>query len=175
MKEITLTKGYVASVDDEDFERVSQFRWRAHLSLHRDGTVRTVYVDRWRKLGKGKNNRIRQLLHRFLLGVTDPEIEVDHRDGNGLNNQRYNLRMAPTQNQQNSKVRKDNTSGFKGVHKTKGKSHWRICWLARIQVAGERVYLGSFFNPLDAAKAYDAAALKYFGEFALTNATLGLL
>jgi hypothetical protein len=160
MKEIQLTKGYVALVDDEDFERVNQYCWCAGITTHRDGS-KTVYAKR-------ANNEVLAFycMHRLILGITDPQIEVDHEDHNGLNNQKYNLRVATSsQNQANAKVRSDNTSGFKGVcwHKQHEK------WNARIQVNGTMLHLGLFTDPIEAAKSYDAAAVKYHGEFARCN------
>jgi hypothetical protein len=102
-------------------------------------------------------------MHRQLLGVTDPEIDVDHADRNGLNNQRYNLRATPDQNPQNAKIRIDNTSGFKGVSKS-GKK-WRV----QISVHGKYFHIGYTTNKLDAARLYNEAAAKYFGEFAVLN------
>jgi len=110
-------------------------------------------------------------MHRVILGITAPEVEVDHQDNDGLNNQRLNLRCTSTQNPHNSKMRADNTSGFKGVSKYKPTQKWR----AGIMLKGKSINLGYFLTPLEAAKKYDQEALKLFGDFALTNQSLGLL
>jgi hypothetical protein len=97
----------------------------------------------------------------------EPEgLQVDHEDGNGLNNQRSNLRIAsPTQNQGNARRRKDNTSGYKGVSWYRRTNKWK----AHIRVDKKLRHLGYFIDLTDAARAYDAAALEHFGEFAHLN------
>jgi hypothetical protein len=98
------------------------------------------------------------------LGVTDSTILVDHKDNNGLNNQKYNLRVCTQwQNLRNSTRRSNNTSGFKGV------SRFRNKWISRIRTDEGRICLGTFNTPEEAAIAYDEAALKYHGEFANLN------
>ncbi len=162
MKEIQLTQGYVALVDDEDYERVSQFKWFADLDKNE-----VVYAKRQVRLHKRTNSKYRaQRLHRFILGVTDPKINVDHKDHNGLNCQKENLRRCTSQqNSWNSrKSARKRTSKYKGVSKhTFGK------WVANIMDNKKLRYLGIFSQEIDAAKAYDAAAQQVFGEFALLN------
>jgi hypothetical protein len=101
-------------------------------------------------------------MHRLIMG---PGPQVDHKDGNGLNNRRSdNLRFATdTQNRANQKVRKDSTTGFKGVRPHRDK------FQARIRVKGREITLGSFATPEEAALAYNAAAKECFGEFARPN------
>ncbi len=150
----------LALVDDADFERVAQKRWWAMTIPRR----RTFYVQGY--IG-GKR---RCSLHHFVLGVP-VGCQIDHRDGNGLNNSRSNLRLADgTGNRANSALCRNATSGFKGVHKSKG-TRWR----ARIMYHYKRQNLGCFATRQEAARAYDAKAIELFGEFARTNAMLGLL
>jgi hypothetical protein len=97
------------------------------------------------------------------------ETGIDHRDGNGLNNQRCNLRPATKkQNGGNQKLSITNTSAYKGVYWHKRDKGWR----AQAKVHGKTIYLGAFVDKIEAARAYDEAALKYHKEFALTNAML---
>jgi len=114
-----------------------------------------------------------QMLHRFILGIPDPNVQVDHfPDPSGLNNMRSNLRLAmKVENSRNRRLNINNTSGFKGVFWDKGNRKWR----AQIKVDGKFKHLGYFADKREAARAYDVAALKCFGRFACTNASLGLL
>ena len=91
---------------------------------------------------------------------------IDHRDRNPLNNRRANLRVCnQSQNQMNKKIPKNNTSGYKGVCWVKNRKTWKAC----IRANGENLYLGSFKDKIDAAQAYNKAAIKHFGEFACLN------
>lgn len=160
MKEIPLTQGKVAVVDDEDFDLVSQRKWRTQRSA--DG--RRFYVVS----GKGKHT-VR--MHRLVMGV-ESELYVDHRDSNGLNNCKDNLRLATnSQNQANRGRPSNNASGYKGVHWCKRQNRW----VARIMRDGERIVLGEFSSKEEAARAYDAKAKELFGEFAKLNLPEGWL
>lgn len=157
MKTISLSQGLFALVDDEDFEKLSKHKWCAVK-----GTT-TYYAVR--HLPGPHKNRKRVYMHRVIMGITDPNIEVDHKDHNGLNNQRDNLRVCTTQqNQYNQKIYKSKAiSGYKGVHYHLGK------WQALICANGKSKYLGRFSSPIHAALAYNIAALNLHGEFACVN------
>ena len=152
MRTVPLTQGYVALVDDPDYERVNQFKWRVRIK-----NERTQYAV----TGDG----IR--MHRFILGITDPKVQVDHDDRDGLNNQRYNLRTCTNgQNQVNKpKMRLSDTSQYKGVYWDKQRRAFR----AKLVVRGRKIYCGTFTDERDAALAYDEAARKHFGDFAVCN------
>jgi hypothetical protein len=105
-------------------------------------------------------------MHREIMGVTDPEILVDHRDGDGLNNQDDNLRICnDAQNGHNRGKQKRNTSGYKGVTWNKNKGKYQ----AQIMVNRRYRYLGLFDDPADGARAYDRAARELQGSFAWLN------
>lgn len=113
----------------------------------------------------GRGNITTTYLHRFIIDAPRGSI-VDHANGDTMDNRRSNLRIAShQQNMSNSQRRKTNTSGYKGVQlRCDGKK-----WLARIQVNKKTIHLGSFETREDAARAYDAAAIQHFGEFARLN------
>lgn len=150
MAEIRLRSGQIAVVDDDDFPRVARFPW--HLK-NKQYAVRTV-------------GRHKVYLHHEILGQPPSGLEVDHVDGNGLNNQRRNLRFCTRrQNTQNRRPRSDARSRFKGVDWDPCKKKWR----AKIRIDGKQRRIGRFADELEAAYAYDRAALEAFGEFARPN------
>ena len=162
MKTIPLTQGREAIVDDCDYEYLMQWKWRFEREAHR----RTGYAVR---SYRGDGQRHHLCMHRLVAdrsGLAVDGKQIDHIDGDGLNNCRSNLRVSTTsQNHANRRPNRNNTSGFKGVT---WKRRWKK-WLAQIEVAGHNHYLGGFDDPRDAARAYNEAALKHFGEFACLN------
>lgn len=161
MKLIELSRGYFARVSDRDFKRINTLNWCANVKKRKDRSVKGVYAFHT----DHRTNKT-LLMHRFILGITDSQVEVDHKDHNGLHNERGNLRLATgQQNKSHSRRRVDNTSGFKGVHWNARRSKW----YASIRAQGKLTYLGSFVRVGDAAKAYDTAARRQFGKFAVTN------
>lgn len=156
-KQISLTQGLFATVDDTDFEFLNQWKWCAHT---KDG--KKFYAVR---SGLRLPFQKTIYMHRVIMNTPD-DMDVDHRDGNGLNNTRGNLRNCTnTQNQRNREKLSNNTSGYKGVTWNKEREKW----VAQIKVNGKLIRLGRFSKIEDAAHAYDQAAKKYFGEFARTN------
>lgn len=156
---IPLTQGYAALVDAEDVARVAQFKWHVHFNGNNWYAIRHV------RLSDGKEGH--QRMHRFIMGLQfDDSRDVDHKDRDGLNNQKNNLRIATrSQNQHNQGLAKHNTSQFKGVSFDKSRNKWE----AYIKLSGEQLRVGRFGDPIAAAQAYDEAARKYFGEFACVN------
>ena len=148
---VTLTKGYVAVIDAEDVPLVDGLNWTTRVSPW------GVYA--YRKATGGRRN---VHLHRVLMG--DPDgLQVDHIDGDSLNNRRSNLRVATaSQNSQNTKRRKDNGSGFKGVSFDKARGLWN----ARIWSKCELKRLGYYRCRTAAAVAYVKASRELHGEFA---------
>lgn len=160
MKEIILTQGKVAKVDDTDFEWLSQWNWFAHKG---SGNRLRFYAERG-DYTSGRRKSV--LMHREIAKRMGIDTRPDHRDCDGLNNQRSNLRDATEdQNNQNRRKQLGATSQFKGVYWSKTEQKW----CARIFVAGKRVQLGLFKDEKSAGRAYDAAARKHFGQFARIN------
>lgn len=154
MKEIKLTQGKVALVDDEDYERLNQFKWCAVFDRN------TFYAVRAKKRSEGKDRMIK--MHWDILGLKG----VDHIDHNGLNCQKSNLRKCThQQNMMNRTANKNSTSKYKGVSFVSSRNKW----LASISTHGKAINLGRHDNEKDAALAYDKKAIELFGEFAYLN------
>lgn len=158
MKELKLSRGYVALVDDEDFEWVSQWKWSALEQPNgRVYAVRGACVN---------GVRFALKLHRALLSLFWKWVDVDHVNHDGLDNRRSNLRVVTrTKNAQNQRPQEGCSSVFKGVSLHKRNKKWQ----ALIRVNRKLIYIGYFTSELDAARAYDAAARRFFGGCAYTN------
>lgn len=155
MKEIVLTQGYVAVVDDEDFEAVNKFNWHAE--------IRRQQVYAARKVPTPNGNGTTQYLHQFLL---PSEISVDHADRNGLNNTRINLRPATwTEQQGNRPKRVSGTSRYKGVYLDRDRGRWT----GRLATLGVPIFQKRFDYEHEAALAYDRAAVEKWGDRAVVN------
>lgn len=153
MKEIVLSKGRVAIVDDGDFDRVNAFEWRAWK--HKLGYFYAIHSN-----FDGKQSR---LMHRFILGITNPKIKVDHINGDTLDNRRQNIRLATQSQNGMNRTRKqmNNKTGFRGVYLEKKRNKFR----AEISINGKGKYVGIFNTAEEAAKAFDKAAKETYGEF----------
>lgn len=153
---IALTQDKWALVDEEDYERLSRHSWCYIKGRHENATG---YAQTNLRLNVGQYMRV--TMHRFL---TSNSGQVDHKNGNGLDNRKVNLRLVTnTQNRRNSQSYKSNQSGYKGVTLHAGK------YRATIVVNKKQKHLGRFATAEEAAYAYDAAARQYFGEHAKTN------
>jgi hypothetical protein len=164
MKEIKLTQGKVALIDDGDFDVLSEFTWYAHKQ--RTGNW---YARRSGEIYNGKQPNV--LMHRVVT-LAEDDVEIDHVDGCVLNCQKENLRSATrTQNQQNKKKQRTIKGGqvysshYKGVSWNKKANKWH----AQIRVDGELQHLGYHDLEIEAAMRYDMAAREAFGEFARIN------
>ena len=157
MKQIILTQGQVALVDDGDYERVNQFKWHM-ANIGKSCYAFTSILDGGKFIKIG--------MHSFIMGGKLSAPLVDHRDGDGLNNQRLNLRIATySQNNRNARPSIGGISNFKGVSwdKSRGK------WVAKISDNGRTIHFKRFDTELEAAHQYDIWAKELFGEFAWLN------
>lgn len=157
---ILLTDGHHAKIDVDDHSLISNYKWHAW----RHPKSGYVYARRRIYDSLSKTERI-VYMHRELLAATSGQL-VDHKNHDTLDNTRSNIRIASSaQNSQNSRLRRCNTSGFKGVQWLSANRKWR----AFISNNGSTLHLGLFKDRVEAAKAYDRAAVKLFGQFSLTN------
>lgn len=148
MKTINLTQGKVAIVDDDIYEKISSIKWYCHHG----------YAVGW-------VDKKKVIMHRFVMNANKGQ-EIDHKNGNKCDNRRENLRFCTrSQNKANVGPNANGTSGYKGVHWSALHNKFR----ARIGVNGKRYHLGLYTLAEDAARAYNDAAKKYFGEFAQLN------
>lgn len=154
MKNIPLTQGKYAIVDDEDYEYLNQWKWHYDPSTRGYGYARSDI--------KGK-------MHRLILKAPRG-LEVDHINHNTLDNRKENLRLATSmQNQQNKTMQKNNTSGFRGVSWSQVMKRWLACIYKTEDGKQKRYDIGYFEYKIDAAKAYNKKAIELFGKFAYLN------
>lgn len=152
MQKISLGRDMFALVDDADYPELSKYKWTCH------GHRNTFYVTR-------SENGVPISMHRQILGLDNRKVVCDHKDGNGLNNQRDNLRACTIlQNNLNKRTYKNNVQGFKGVKRVS-----KNRFMARIRHIGKTTYLGTFDCPKEAAHAYNEKAKELHGEFARLN------
>lgn len=145
--EVSLTRGFVAIIDLADVQLVAGFRWTTQT-----GGGGHAYAAR------SEHGRC-VLMHRQLLEAR-PGMQVDHRDGDGLNNRRNNIRLCtPSENMANKIVERRNKLGLKGVHQSRGR------YRATIKPQGRTIDLGSYNTPEEAAAAYRGAARILWGRF----------
>lgn len=150
MKTIELTQGQVTLVDDEDYDRLSQYNWSAQYSPLSKAyyAVTTLYDG-------GIRRRI--IMHRFILNAPRG-CEVDHQNHNTLDNRKNNIKLTTASgNRKNAGLRSNNTSGFCGVHWDKPSKRWR----ASIRLGNRTIVLGRFLDKQDAIEARKAANIKY--------------
>lgn len=152
--EIPLRNGWKTIIDKEDEVKIAGYK--CHAYKKEDGRLYVKIHIRGKVIS----------LHRFLMNVTDPKIDIDHRDGDGLNNRKSNLRPCThSENLRNQKLSKANTSGFKGVLWEKRYKKW----FARLYVNKKHVYGPLVDCRIEAAMHYNNLAIKHYGEFAHLN------
>jgi hypothetical protein len=159
-RKIPLTQGKFAVVDPEDFQKLNAHKWFVKKSGNN-----IFYAIRAMRRVNGRKKNIS--MHRQIMGATPPGLVIDHKDSNGLNNTKENLRIVTSAQNiyNNRKTAKKTSSKYKGVCYKKQKN--KYC--ATIGHHGHRKFLGYFENETDAAKTYDQAAKKLFGQFAKLN------
>jgi hypothetical protein len=156
---VELSQGKIALVDAADFGLI------AHMTWHSTKKARGLFYAIHTFCKNNKHGIIR--LHRFLMAAP-PGSKVDHRDGDGLNNTRENLRVCTHSQNHRNRWRTWGSSRFKGVFHRRENDKWR----AKIKVGDKVISLGTFAQESDAARAYDKAATEHFGEFARTNSDI---
>jgi hypothetical protein len=153
-----LGRGKYAIVDADDYERLAKYKWQLRSNGHASYAFR-----RSSRAGGKKEQRI--LMHREIIDIPEGLV-CDHANRKVLDNRKANLRPATSsQNNCNTRKRAQATSRYRGVSQDARSNKW----MARIKANGRRIYLGTFDDEVDAAKAYDAAAKKHHGEFAVLN------
>lgn len=160
MKQIPLTQGKFALVDDADFEWLNQWKWTYTAQGY-------AYRQDWgKRVNKKYPYRKTIYMHRLILGLTSRFQESDHINGDRLDNQRHNLRTCNSrQNKANQPKKKNSVWKYKGVNFQEKSG----LWIARIRDNGRIKSLGCFQNAEDAATAYNFAAYELHGEFAYMN------
>lgn len=159
MKEIQLTQGKVALVDDEDYEELSKYKWYANKQVNGK-----LYA--FRKAAQDSvTHKIRPIyMHRVIMN-TPQGMRTDHINNDGLDNRKVNLRVCTqSENLCNRGMNKNNTSGFKGVYSRKDKRN--SVWVAEVSIHGKKKYIGNYLTSQKAHEAYREACIKYHGEFA---------
>ena len=151
MKRIAVTQGKFALVDDENYEWLNQYKW----------SISKGYPARRLKRG----NKTHISMHRLIMNFPKGK-EIDHINGNRLDNRKVNLRIVTRAgNMQNRGLSKVNKTGFKGIYFFIPNKKWQ----AHIRFNRKKIHLGYFVDKKEAARAYNWAALKYFGQYANIN------
>ena len=155
---IPLTQMFYALVDGKNYDWLNRWQWRARKDYN------TFYAVRYEQNRFTRKSKV-IIMHREILGLKFGDGKItDHINGYGLDNRELNIRICNnSQNQHNSRIRVDNTSGYKGVTKARQK------WAVAIRNHGILIRLGCYETKEEAARVYDEQAKKLFGEFARTN------
>jgi hypothetical protein len=158
VKEINLTQGFKTLVDDADFVFLSQYTWRIKRDSH------TNYAQTSVSTGLKKPRQVMLSIHRLIMDA-QPGQQVDHKNGNGLDNRRENLRICSQKENVRNRHSTVGKSKYKGVSWNTAKGKWKVTIFPDYQ----QVFLGYFDDEDEAAKIYDEAAQEYYGEFAKLN------
>lgn len=150
---VPLTRNYYSKIDLDDVDRVSKYKWCII------GRKNKYYAQ------KTDKNRQKITLHRYIMNINNPKIFIDHKNHDTLDNRKSNLRICNNAENLRNSYSYIGTSKYKGVCYDKSRNKW----VSNIMFNRKGIYLGHYANEIKAAKAYNQAALKYFGEFALLN------
>jgi len=157
--EIKLTQGKTCLIDYKNYDLIKNHRWYYAKSSYENGYAQTLITI-------GDRRKVIQMHRIILSNILNNELKIDHINLNGCDNRESNLRTCTIkENCRNVNKHRDNKSGYKGVFKKKGRN--KYC--ANIRFNGKLIHIGYFDTSEDAARAYDAAAIELFGEFAKTN------
>ena len=189
--EISLSQGKRAIIDSEDYEKIKGFSWcysgngyaQAHGRIEGEKIITPLgnsIIAKIRRPKKGKRFLIGTavylksqkektvLMHRFIINAPK-DMEIDHINGNGLDNRKSNLRICTrSQNAANHKLLSSNKSGYTGVHYANTEKR-RKRWVASLRANGKKKIIGRFYTREEAAIVYNEAAIKYHGKFARLN------
>jgi hypothetical protein len=165
MKVIKLTRNKQALVDDEDFDKLSKYKWTACLKRKNPDKLYELWVAvRGIKSDKTKTGRTNINMHQMIMGF--PAKQIDHINHNSLDNRQCNLRLVtPTENAANKRKQKNNKSGYRGVWFDKDLKKFR----AAIRPHNKTIHLGCFLTKEEAATMWNQEALKYWGKYACLN------
>jgi len=157
-KQIQLTLGMVAIVDFEDYEYLSQFKWCAHKNKN------TYYAERGFYSSSGKWRTI--TMHREIMGLRKGDLrQVDHKNRNGLDNQKLNLRVSTISQNHANAISRGGSSKYKGVSWHKATKMWR----AQIGIRKHHIHIGLYDSETKAALDYNKYAQKFYGDYARLN------
>lgn len=154
MAKIELTQGQFAIIDDQDLEKIGTGWYALYIR-----SVRSFYAMRHK--GKGL-----ETMAKVIMAPVPPGYQVDHINHETLDNRRENLRICTrSQNQHNKRINRNNRSGYKGVSWVAKSKNWR----ASIRLNNKTFHLGYYYDPENAARAYDKKAKELFGDYCLLN------
>ena len=158
MKTIELNNNYTCNIDDEDYNEIKKYHWFTQHNGHATYAATHITQDKL------------MLMHRLILKLKEGEI-CDHKDHNGLNNQRNNIRQTTSQNNSANQTKTRTYKNLPTMSKYKGVSWNRnyMKWFSQIGHNHKTLYLGIYTSEIEAAKAYDKKALELYGEHAYTN------
>lgn len=170
MKEIPIVNTIkTVLVDDENYDNLIKNRWYLEDRPNKN-TCYAYRIIRY-KNNKGRDTSSRNYIHRCIMNVLASDVKIDHKDGDGLNCQKSNLRIATDQENGRNKRKQSTINGNVPSSKYKGVS-WNKkakCWTGSIHTGSKKKHLGVFTSEIEAAKAYNMAAITYFGDFANLN------